>query len=308
MGYQPIFNPPPAEPLPADRPGDRRDGSVYLYTPEIELAVNVALAAGRPLLVRGPSGGGKSTLAGHVARVLGWRYYEKVISSRTQAQDLLWEIDHLRRLQDAQLNNLRGGIGSYLNPGVLWWGFDNASARHQARQGEASLADPNLNPGASAAQRAVVLLDEIDKADPDVPNNLLVPLGSFQFQVAESAPVKISEESAPLVIITTNDERDLPPAFLRRCVELVLPAPDRPRLLEIGRLHWPRASVTLRERLADLVLSAPADGTAPVPSIAEYLDAIRACDKLGVEPDSERWKNLINATLWKHGRTGKAAG
>jgi MoxR-like ATPase len=308
MGYQPLFNPPPAAPLPTDRPGDRRDGSVYLYTPEIELAVNVALAAGRPLLVRGPSGGGKSTLAGHVARVLGWRYYEKVISSRTQAQDLLWEVDHLRRLQDAQLNELQGGIGSYLNPGVLWWGFDNTSALNHAKQGAASQMDPNLNLDASAAQRAVVLLDEIDKADPDVPNNLLVPLGSFQFQVEESAPVKISEESVPLVIITTNDERDLPPAFLRRCVELVLPVPDRQRLLEIGRLHWPETSVTLREKLADLVLSTPTGGPAPAPSIAEYLDAIRACAKLGVEPDSEHWENLIKATLWKHGRTGKAAG
>jgi MoxR-like ATPase len=308
MGYQPLFNPPPAEPLPADRPGDRRDGSVYLYTSEIKLAVNVALAAGRPLLVRGPSGGGKSTLAGHVARVLGWRYYEKVISSRTQAQDLVWEIDHLRRLQDAQLSQLRGGIGSYLNPGVLWWGFDNVSALERVKERATSQADPNLNQEAFDAKRAIVLLDEIDKADPDVPNNLLVPLGSFQFQVEESAPVKISEESAPLVIITTNDERDLPPAFLRRCVELVLPIPDRPRLLEIGRLHWPQASVALQERLADLVLSTPADGPAPVPSIAEYLDAIRACKKLGVEPDSEHWENLIKATLWKHGRTGKVAG
>jgi MoxR-like ATPase len=308
MAYRSLFSPPPPQPASAGGPGDRRDGGVYSYTPRITLALDVALATGRPLLVRGPSGGGKSSLARNAARVLGWRYYEQVISSRTQAQDLLWEIDHLRRLQDAQIEKLREGLGSYIRPGVLWWAFDRASARQQAQRfhGEdrgKTDHDPNLG---DSHERAVVLLDEIDKADPDVPNNLLVPLGSLQFQVLEGAPVKTPEEQAPLVVITTNDERELPPAFLRRCVELVLEPPDRERLIEIGRLHYPKAPRTLLEALADLILSTPAGGTAQPPSIAEYLDTVRACGTLGVEPGTEKWDSLVKVTVWKHGRAGKA--
>lgn len=304
MAYRSLFNPPPPKPVSAAGPGDRRDGGVYSYTPQITLAVDVALATGRPLLVRGPSGGGKSSLARNAARVLKWRYYEQVISSRTQAQDLLWEIDHLRRLQDAQIHQLRGGISSYIRPGVLWWAFDRDSAQSQARQfhgdtGDGADHDPNLGNG---HDRAVVLLDEIDKADPDVPNNLLVPLGSLEFQVLETKPVKTPAEKAPLVVITTNDERELPPAFLRRCVELKLDAPKRERLIGIGALHFPEAKKALLEALADLIVSSPQP-----PSIAEYLDAVRACGTLGVEPDSEKWKSLVEVTVWKHGRAGKAA-
>lgn len=297
MAYKSLFDPPPPQPVSAAGPGDRRDGGVYSYTPEITLAVDVALATGRPLLVRGPSGGGKSSLARNAARVLEWRYYEQVISSRTQAQDLLWEIDHLRRLQDAQIHQLRGGINSYIRPGVLWWAFDRDSAQSQAQtfHGDQEDHDPNLG---DDHDRAVVLLDEIDKADPDVPNNLLVPLGSLEFQVLETKPVKTPDEKAPLVVITTNDERELPPAFLRRCVELKLEAPKRERLIEIGGLHFPAAKTALLEALADLIVSAPQQ-----PSIAEYLDTVRACDTLGVEPDSEKWQSLVGVTVWKHGKT-----
>jgi MoxR-like ATPase len=302
MAYKSLFNPPPPKPVSAAGPGDRRDGGVYSYTPQITLAVDVALATGRPLLVRGPSGGGKSSLARNAARVLKWRYYEQVVSSRTQAQDLLWEIDHLKRLQDAQIHQLRGGIGSYIRPGVLWWAFDRASAQSQAQQfhGDEKDHDPNLG---DDHYRAVVLLDEIDKADPDMPNNLLVPLGSLELQVLETEPVKTPDGKAPLVVITTNEERELPPAFLRRCVELKLEPPDRERLIGIGKLHFPKASKTLLEALADLILSAPPGGTAQPPSIAEFLDTVRACDTLGVEPDSEKWKPLVSVTVWKHGRS-----
>lgn len=297
MAYKSLFEPPPPQPVSTAGPGDRRDGGVYSYTPEITLAVDVALATGRPLLVRGPSGGGKSSLARNAARVLEWRYYEQVISSRTQAQDLLWEIDHLRRLQDAQIHQLRGGINSYIRPGVLWWAFDRDSAQSQAQlfHGDEADHDPNLG---DDHDRAVVLLDEIDKADPDVPNNLLVPLGSLEFQVLETKPVKTPDEKAPLVVITTNDERELPPAFLRRCVELKLEAPKRERLIEIGGLHFPAAKTALLEALADLIVSAPQPA-----SIAEYLDTVRACDTLGVEPGTEKWTSLVGVTVWKHGKT-----
>src|SRR5687767_783409 len=205
--------------------GDQREGSVYVYSPEIVLAVNVALATRRPLLVRGPSGSGKSSLARNVANFLNWRYYETVISSRTQARDLLWEVDLLRRLNAAQAQDrvLGADLAPYVTPGVLWWAFDRPGAlRHgkavkAADSGQQAPKEPGEQKHPAA--RAVVLIDEIDKADPDVPNNLLVPLGSLQFRVEETgALVETDAKRAPLVFITTNDERELPAAFLRRCV------------------------------------------------------------------------------------------
>ena len=310
MRYQRLFDPdvPQAEP-PAggDAAGDWRDGRVYVYTDAIVLAVNVALATLRPLLVRGPSGSGKSSLARHAARVLGWRYYERVVTSRTQAQDLLWEVDHLRRLQDAQAGALRPELASYVRPGVLWWAFDRAGARHQAAHA-AHGADPGgmLDPNLGAEhERAVVLLDEIDKADPDVPNNLLVPLGSLQFQPeGEERPVGTPAARAPLVFLTTNDERDLPAAFLRRCVELKIESADAGRLVEIGRRHFPHLAAGLVEQVAALVSAGDRDSP---PSAAEYLDTVRACHELAVSPGSAAWEDLLKITVWKHGRGPQAA-
>src|SRR5689334_2156221 len=132
------FVPPPDEtPVEPARPGgDRRDGLGYVYhDPKIALAVNVALATFRPLLIFGPSGSGKSSLAPSVARILRRRYYEQVITSRTQARDLLWQFDTLRRLSDAEAGRLdpddrsKEQVARYITPGVLWWALDPASAR-----------------------------------------------------------------------------------------------------------------------------------------------------------------------------------
>ena len=119
--------------------GDRCQKSAYVYNENIILAVNVAIATGRPILVRGSSGCGKSSLAYNVKKVLGWRYYEKVISSRTQARDLLYEVDMLRRLQDAQIKKLKKDFSSYINPGVLWWAFDPEDARKYSSSSPSSL-------------------------------------------------------------------------------------------------------------------------------------------------------------------------
>jgi MoxR-like ATPase len=118
--------------------GDRRDGLVYVYNDKIELAVNVALATRRPMLLRGPSGSGKSSLARNIARRLGWWYYEQVITSRTQARDLQWSFDTLRRLSDAQANQLETVTNSYIEPGVLWWAFDPVNAERRGRKSAAS--------------------------------------------------------------------------------------------------------------------------------------------------------------------------
>ena len=314
MSPEPLFDPEKNSPLPPSEtvsPADRRDGAVYVYDDQIILAVRVALATGRPLLVRGPSGCGKSSLARHAARVLRWRYYERVITSRTQAQDLLWDLDHLRRLQDAQAGRLRGGFERYIRPGVLWWAFDRRTAAGQATRARpidrrGGRLDPNRG---DDHERAVVLVDEIDKADPDVPNNLLVPLGSLQFQVEETdQEISTTRDCAPLVVITTNDERDLPAAFLRRCVELKLEVPKGERLLKIAREHFPGTTeADLKDVARRIEEASGGDGVNP-PSPAELLDTIRAVQDLNRQGLVPAWDDLLKVTVWKHGRTAKTVG
>ncbi|MFL6255072.1 MAG: AAA family ATPase [Pyrinomonadaceae bacterium] len=295
------------------RAGDRRDGLVYVYNDKIELAVNVALVTGRPMLIRGPSGSGKSSLARNVARRMRWWYYEQVITSRTQARDLLWTFDSLRRLSDAQANRLNENAAHYVEPGVLWWAFDPKRAAARVAGGgqvENRATDPGIAPAeaGSAADGAVVLLDEIDKADPDVPNNLLVPLGSLEFRVKETGA--LVEASRPLLImITTNDERVLPNAFTRRCVTLNLEPPNEELLVKIAREHYGPDKSGVYKAIARRVLeemSAVRDAKVVgenkhVPSTAEYLDTVRAFMDLGVDPetDAEAWRVISSATIWK---------
>ena len=292
--------------------GDQRQKPVYVYNEEIVLAVNVALVTGRPLLVRGASGTGKSSLARNVADVLSRRFYEQVITSRTQARDLLWEVDLLRRLNEAQRKDksLSDDFRPYINPGVLWWAFDPGSAQRRGKEaGQIEVQDPWQGP---ASDRAVVLLDEIDKADPDVPNNLLVPLGSLQFQVEETGDrVKTSSDSAPLVIITTNEERALPAAFLRRCVELRLELPYAARMTQIGKEHFPGMENALIQKIIVLLEIPKASDAAakPVISPAEFIDTLRACDELKLTADDPTtWDALASITVWKHGRKKSTTG
>jgi MoxR-like ATPase len=288
--------------------GDRRDGQVYVYDEKIELAVNVALATSRPLLVRGPSGSGKSSLALNVALKLGRRFYEHVISSVTEARDLLWRFDSVRQLSDA---NVASGKeyppNRYLQPGPLWWAFDPESARLRGLEKPHPDVSEAKDPakGVRKGAQAVVLLDEIDKADPDVPNNLLVPLGSLQFSIAyPERTISAPKENAPLVIITTNEERELPAAFLRRCVVVAVPRPDKKKLLEIAAKHYEGGNAKLFESIADKladVARAKKAKKEPEPSTAEYLDAISACQRLQIKvgPDSEEWNQIVRAILEK---------
>jgi MoxR-like ATPase len=205
-------------------------------------------------------------------------YFEEVITPRTQARDLLWRFDAVGRLRDAQADEL-GPIEQYLRRGVLW---------------EAFVADD---------KRGVVLLDEIDKADPDVPNSLLVALGSLAFTVEETdEPVIASASEPPLVVITTNNGRELPKPFMRRCVLLSLQPPDVPRLLEIADAHDlgqdEKLATSLAERVVELAASASAGGL-PEPSAAEYLDALRACRQFKISPESDTWEAIASATLIK---------
>jgi MoxR-like ATPase len=316
-GYHPLFDPDaatqPFHPGRAYRLGDRSTAASlpYVYDADITLAVNVALTAGRPLLVRGQPGTGKSSLARSVAELLGWRFYANTVSSRTTARDLLWSFDTVARLADAQALPPGQALpprAAYVVPGVLWWALDQESAAWRGLNLESDspvvpdgfvlAADPTpLNPH---AERSVVLIDEIDKADPDVPNDLLVPLGSYQFRVADGP--RVAATTPPLVIITTNEERELPRAFLRRCVILALRPPDAERLGNIARAHFPAINPELLDSILSAYLRMRAEriesGEVP-PSVAEFLDTLASCQSLNLTPSAPRWKDLAGLLLTK---------
>ena len=193
---------------------DRRDGSVYQMHPRVRLAVDVALAAGRPLLLRGEPGSGKSSLAPYLARNLKTRYYEEVVAASTRVEDFLWRFDTVRKLSDAQARQPGEPApddAEYVVEGVLWKAFD-----------------PDGEFGSEDTPDAVILIDEIDKADPDVPNGLLVPLGAGQFPVpAREDPIAIPKGRRVIVVITTNEERQLPPAFPAPLCRGVHPEPHQ---------------------------------------------------------------------------------
>jgi len=321
-----MTNDPPAGTAALDAP-DRRDGRVYLLSDELRLAVEVALTTGRPLLLRGAPGSGKSSLAAFIARNLGYRYYEHTVTAATRAQDLLWRFDTVRRLSDAQVRTAEDPPlreVDYVEPGVLWWAFnrDSASRRGAAEEDDqpgkpATEPDAELNVG-RLPDRAVVLIDEIDKADPDVPNGLLEPLSLASFVITETGarikrPIRTAQQVAAdpvgqvFIVITTNEERDLPPAFIRRCVVFKLDQPNVGRLVQIARLHLRGTDLAfninlcrrLAERTSTLQEQAEKEGLRP-PGVAEYLDAVRACTTLEINPgDSLAWRILAHATLAK---------
>ena len=304
---------------------DLRDGSVYRCPPTLLMAVRVALVTGRPLLLYGWPGSGKSSVAAYLARNLGWSYYEYVVTARTEAQDLLWRFDLVRRLGDAQI---RDGAQirdvDYVEPGVLWWALNPESARRRgATRNEAPPRIPaidhchDLNKDRDP-ECAVVLLDELDKADPDVPSSLLVPLGSLRFTVTETGaevePAQIEPDEGGdqlrrLVIITTNEERDLSAAFVRRCIVHQLKPSGVDVLVDIAYRHL-RAEGrqvnetqaarirTLAEHLVDLRPDDPSPDER-VPSTAEYLDAVRAALELGDRLTDSDWQLVEQLTLTK---------
>jgi MoxR-like ATPase len=275
--------------------------TVYVYEDRTILAVNAALSLKRALLVSGEPGSGKSSLARNIAAVLCWRYYEKVVTSRTQAQDLLWEFDALRRVGDAQAGqqHLRPR-DQYVEPRVLWWAFNPGDAE----RGGAAIDGPVfVNPSpAGDPNAAVVLVDEIDKADPDVPNDLLEILEARRFTVEETQHRVEQGDRQVLMIITTNRERELPPAFIRRCVCLSLGEPTEEWLVDVASRWLPGVPEPFLKKMATEIMglrqTARAAG-ARAPSIAEYLDALRACADLTIETRDRVWEETKQLLLWK---------
>jgi MoxR-like ATPase len=279
--------------------GKRRD--VYAFEPRVTLAINVAIATERPLLIAGEPGSGKTRLAAAVAEVLEWQFYPRTVTSRTQASDLLWTFNSLGRLNDATGKELRSEQ-HYVTPGQVWWGLNPRTA---AQRGLASLPNPRDAAADPAQTRkgsagAVVLIDEIDKADPDVPNDLLEPFDVRRFTVKETNET-IEAERDVFLVLTTNGERELPPAFLRRCVTLALADPDSAWFAQVARQHFPNGDDGLHQRVAAEVqrLRIEAKPGARKPSTAEFLDALRVCETLKVKLSDREWTDVIDAVLLK---------
>jgi MoxR-like ATPase len=253
-------------------------------------ALQLAFAAQRPLLVRGEPGIGKTQLARAAATVLGARLHSITINARTEPDDLLFRFDAVRRLADAQAGKKELDEAAYWEPGPLWRAYNWAKAREYG-----SLRDETSDPAVH-----VILIDEIDKADSDLPNSLLELLGQRR-QVIPALRVELGGAGSqpPLTVITSNEERELPAPFLRRCIVLNLEAPPAEAypawLTARGKTHFSGEAGSAR--LATKVLKAAADQLADdrrrarehglhLPGAAEYLDLLHALARLA--PDDTR--------------------
>ena len=223
----------------------------YVATDDLMMAVNAAIVLERPLLVKGEPGTGKTQLAGEIARALNRPLIEWHIKSTTKAQQGLYEYDAVARLRDSQLGDERvHDIGNYIKKGKLWQAFQN-----------------EVQP--------VLLIDEIDKADIEVPNDLLLELDRMQFFVYETSE-QIVARNRPIVVITSNNEKELPDAFLRRCFFHYIQFPDKGTMESIIDVHYPKLKQELiRDALEVFFDLREVPGLKKKPSTSELLDWIK---------------------------------
>ncbi|ANT61410.1 AAA family ATPase [Salipiger sp. CCB-MM3] len=223
----------------------------YVATEDLTMAVNAAITLERPLLVKGEPGTGKTELARQVASALNLPMIEWSIKSTTRAQQGLYEYDAVSRLRDSQLGDERvHDVGNYIRRGKLWQAFE-------------------------AAGKVVLLIDEIDKADIEFPNDLLQELDRMEFHVYETGET-VQARQRPIVIITSNNEKELPDAFLRRCFFHYIRFPDDDTLRRIVEVHHPGIKpALLTEALSQFYQLREQPGLKKKPSTSEVLDWLK---------------------------------
>jgi MoxR-like ATPase len=238
--------------------------SAYVAEKDLTVAVNAAIRLERPLLVKGEPGTGKTELAVQIASALGLELIEWSVKSTTKAQQGLYEYDAVSRLRDSQLGDERvNDVANYIRRGKLWEAF-------------------------AADKKTVLLIDEIDKADIEFPNDLLQELDRMEFFVYETGET-IRARQRPIVIITSNNEKELPDAFLRRCFFHYIRFPDMETLQRIVDVHYPGIKQTLvREALTQFYEIRETAGLKKKPSTSEALDWIRLLVADDVSPETLR--------------------
>ncbi len=249
----------------------------YVATRDLTLAVNAALALQRPLLIKGEPGTGKTLLAEEVAKALNMPLFQWHIKSTTKAQQGLYEYDAVSRLRDSQLGDPRvQEIANYIVPGVLWQAFE-------------------------CEKPAVVLIDEIDKADIEFPNDLLRELDRMEFHCYELQKT-LRARHRPLIIITSNNEKELPDAFLRRCFFHYIKFPDRETMQRIVAVHFPHLKQDLlKEALAVFFELREVPGLKKKPSTSELIDWLKLLLAEDIPPEVLRSADTREAIPPLHG-------
>jgi MoxR-like ATPase len=236
----------------------------YIATPDLEMAVNAAVTLGRPLLIKGEPGTGKTQLALEVAASLGRPIFEWHVKSTSKAQQGLYEYDAVSRLRDSQLGEARvADIRNYIVRGKLWEAFDSP-------------------------EPPVLLIDEIDKADIEFPNDLLRELDRMEFYVYETREL-VKARHRPVIIITSNNEKELPDAFLRRCFFHYIRFPDAETMQQIVEVHHPGLKrELLAEALGAFYRVRETPGLKKKPSTSELLDWIKLLLAEDLPPEALR--------------------